>query len=258
MLASFGKTIYMGSKKWSPEGQEDAKTMFFDPLYFIIMAPAFLFSIFATMRVKGQFKKYSKVATSTGMSGAQAAEAVLRAGGIGNVRIERVSGFLSDHYDPSAKVLRLSPEVYDGRSLSSVGVGAHEAGHAIQDKVQYPMLTLRTALVPSANIGSNLSWIVLMAGFFLQMASLVYVGIALFTAVVLFQLVTLPVEFDASKRAKELLWQTGVIAHPNEKKGVESVLNAAAMTYVAAAASSIATLIYFLLRAGFFGGSSDD
>ncbi len=231
--------------------------MFFDPMYFMFMLPVLVLSMFASFLVKSRFKKYAKVATMSGMTGADAAAAVLRAGGISDVKIERVDGFLSDHYDPSKKILRLSPDVYDGRSISSVGVGAHEAGHAIQDKVRYPMLSLRTALVPTVSLGSNFSYIVMMVGFFMHMAALIYVGIALFSLVVIFQLVTLPVEFNASSRAKEILSQTGVIVHQGEKDGVASVLNAAALTYVAAAASSIATLLYFLLRAGLLGGSDD-
>jgi Zn-dependent membrane protease YugP len=230
----------------------------FDPLYLILMAPALILSLVASFLVKSKFNKYSKVTTRTGMSGAEAAEAVLRAGGISDVRIERVSGFLSDHYDPQHKVLRLSPDVYDGRSIASVGVGAHEAGHAIQHKSKYSMLMFRTAMVPMASIGSNLSWFILFAGFILNMMNLVYVGIFLFGAVVLFQLVTLPVEFDASARAKKLLWDTGVLAHTSEKEGVSAVLNAAALTYVAAAVSAIVTLIYYLIRSGLLGGSSSD
>ncbi len=231
--------------------------MFFDPLYLLIMAPTMLLSLWASMRVKSQFSKYSKIGTSTGMTGADAAAQVLRAGGVTDVRIEQVSGFLSDHYDPTKKVLRLSPEVYSGRSISSVGVGAHEAGHAIQHKNAYSMLTLRSVLVPTASIGSNMSWVILMVGFFLQMTSLIYAGIILFSFVVLFQIVTLPVEFDATARAKRLLWDTGVLSSQSERKGVADVLDAAAWTYVAAAISAIATLIYFLLRSGLLGGSDD-
>jgi len=230
----------------------------FDPLYLMIMAPALILSLVASFLVKSKFNKYAQVATRSGMSGAEAAEAVLRAGGISDVKIERVSGFLSDHYDPQHKVLRLSPDVYDGRSISAVGVGAHEAGHAIQHKTKYTMLNLRTAMVPMASVGSNLSYFILFAGFLMQMTQLVYVGIFLFSPVVLFQLVTLPVEFDASARAKKLLWDTGVLAHSQEKVGVASVLNAAAMTYVAAAVSAVVTLIYYLIRSGLLGGSSSD
>ncbi|MDH5717249.1 MAG: zinc metallopeptidase [Spirochaetia bacterium] len=232
--------------------------MIFDPLYLMLMAPAMILSAWASLKVKSSFNKYSKYRTQNNMTGADAARAVLDAAGISNVRIERVSGFLSDHYDPSKKVLRLSPDVYDSPSVSAVGVGAHEAGHAIQDKVNYPMLTFRTMLVPTASFGSNMSWIILMAGFFLNMTSLIWAGIILFSAVVLFQLITLPVEFDASARAKKVLWESGVITTSGERDGVAKVLNAAAMTYVAAAISAILTLIYFLIRAGLLGGSRDE
>lgn len=232
--------------------------MFFDPLYFAFMIPTMLLSFWASYRVKSQFNKYAKVGTTTGMTGADAAAQVLRAGGVSDVRIEQVSGFLSDHYDPTKKVLRLSPDVYSGRSISAVGVGAHEAGHAIQHKNAYSMLTLRSLLVPTASIGSNMSWIILMIGFVLQATSLIYIGIALFSFVVLFQIVTLPVEFDASARAKRLLWDTGILTNQRERAGVGAVLDAAAWTYVAAAISAIATLIYFLIRSGLLGGSSND
>ncbi|MDH4262455.1 MAG: zinc metallopeptidase [Spirochaetia bacterium] len=230
----------------------------FDPLYLILIAPTFLFSLVASFLVKSRFNKYSKIATRSGMSGAQAAEAVLRSGGITDVRIERVDGFLSDHYDPAHKVLRLSSEVYDGCTIAAAGVGAHEAGHAIQHKTKYAMLSFRTALVPMASIGSNLSYFILFGGFLLQMTGLVYAGIALFSAVVVFQLITLPVEFDASARAKKLLWDTGVLSQASEREGVSAVLNAAALTYVAAAVSAIVTLIYYLIRAGLLGGRSND
>jgi len=232
--------------------------MFFDPLYFMMIAPALVLSVWASFRVKSQFNKYSNVRTSTGMSGAEAAVKILHASGLSNIRVERADGFLSDHYDPTGKVLRLSSDVYDGRSIASVGVAAHEAGHAIQDKVHYSMLSLRTALVPTANIGSNMSWFILMAGFFMQMQGLIIAGIVLFSAVVLFQLVTLPVEFDASARAKSILWESGIITQKAERDGVASVLNAAAMTYVAAAVSAVVTLLYYLIRSGLLGGRSDD
>jgi Zn-dependent membrane protease YugP len=230
----------------------------FDPLYFIMIAPAFALSLIASFMVKSKFNKYSKIATRSGMSGAEAAEAVLRSSGITDVKIERVDGFLSDHYDPAHKALRLSSEVYDGRTIAAVGVGAHEAGHAIQHKTRYSMLSFRTALVPMASIGSNLSYFILFGGFLLHMTGLVYAGIALFSAVVLFQLITLPVEFDASARAKKQLWDTGVLTSASEREGVAAVLNAAALTYVAAAVSAIVTLIYYLIRSGLLGGKSDD
>ena len=176
--------------------------------------------------------------------------------GLYNVKIERAHGFLSDHYDPRARCLRLSPDVHDRASIAAVGVACHEAGHAIQHAREYAPLQMRTALVPLAGIGSNLSWIVITAGIFLALTDLVYLGIVLFSATVIFQLVTLPVEFDASKRAKELVVDFGILM-PHERVGVDKVLNAAAWTYVAAAVSSIFTLLYFLLRAGLLGGSDD-
>ncbi len=230
--------------------------MIFDPVYFIYVGPAILLSLYASFKVKSTFNKYSKFATKSGMTGAQAAAEVMRAGGVTNVRIERIDGYLSDHYDPAAKVLRLSPEVYDLTSISAVGVGAHEAGHAIQDKVSYPMLMARSKLVPVVKIGSMLSWPLLIGGMFLQMTGLIYAGIAMFAAVVLFQLVTLPVEINASNRAKDMLFNTGVIA-ANERKPVAAVLNAAALTYVAALVMAVLQLLYFLMRAGLLGGGDD-
>ena len=228
-----------------------------DPLYLMIVGPTMLISLWASFKVKNTFNKYSKYRVATGMTGKDAAQAVLNAGGVHNVRIERVDGFLSDHYDPQKKVLRLSPDVYDSQSISAVGVGAHEAGHAIQDKVRYPMLRFRTAMVPSASIGSNFGYILMLIGFFMQSQGMITAGIVLFGAVVVFQLVTLPVEINASSRAKQLLWEYGVISDGAERRGVAAVLNAAAMTYVAAAVSSLATLFYFLLRSGLLGGSDD-
>jgi len=172
--------------------------------------------------------------------------------GLYDVRIEPTSGFLSDHYDPREKALRLSEDVYYGRSLSAVGVACHEAGHALQDARGYRPLALRSALVPVTQIGSSLSWIVLTAGFVMHMTAMVYLGIALFAGSVAFALVTLPVEWDASARAKALMVRAGIVS-PSERAHASSVLNAAFLTYLAAAVTSILTLIYYLLRAGFFG-----
>ncbi len=230
--------------------------MVFDPLYFIIVGPFILLSLWASFYVKSTFNKYSRYSTQRGITGKEAAEIVLRAGNT-QAHVERIGGFLTDHYDPSQKVLRLSPEVHDSPSLSAVGVAAHEAGHAIQDKEGYFWLGIRTALVPTASIGGNFSWILIFLGFLFGSTGLILLGIALFAAVVLFQIVTLPVEFDASRRAKELLIKTGVLSSQEERKAVSRVLNAAALTYVAAALTSIATLIYFLLRAGFIGSSEE-
>jgi Zn-dependent membrane protease YugP len=228
--------------------------LFFDPLYLLLTVPALIFSIWAQFRVKSTFKRFSQVGVRSGMTGAEAAAAVMRAGGVSGVAIERHQGFLSDHYDPKARALRLSPEVHDGRSVSSIAVAAHEAGHSIQDAVGYGPLILRSKLVPIANIGSRL-WILpflvgsIMAGSQDVLGpQLMALGVVMFAAVVLFQLVTLPTEFDASNRAKVVLAQSGIVSTREEADGVNQVLGAAALTYVAAAAASIMQLIYLILR----------
>lgn len=219
----------------------------FDPLYLAIVAPTLLLAVWASWRVKSIFTRYSNVGLRSGMTGAQAAAAVARSGGA-DVTIERHQGFLSDHYDPRTKTLRLSPEVYDGRSISSVAVGAHEAGHAIQDSHGYAWLGFRSHMVPMTQIGSNLWIYVFFAGLIFRYPPLINLGILLFGLVVVFQLVTLPVELDATKRAKLVLASSGIVSTPEEALGVNRVLGAAAMTYVAAALSSIATLVYLLMR----------
>lgn len=239
--------------------------MFFDPLYFLIVGPFMLLAMWASFRVKRTFNKYAQVAVRSGMTGAQAAAAVARAGGLqivttqssegaeGTLGIERVGGFLSDHYDPRTRVLRLSPEVFEGRSIASIAVAAHEAGHAIQHSRKYALLNLRSRLVPVTQIGSR-AWIwVFFGGLLTQIPGLIYAGIVLFSATVLFQLVTLPVEFDASNRAKTVLADSGIVTSEAERDGVADMLGAAAMTYVAGALSSIATLIYLLMRANSMG-----
>ena len=233
----------------------------FDPLYFLVVGPFMLVAMWASYRVKSTFHRFSQVGVRNGMTGAQAAAAVARAAGLdvipghagehpaGSLGIERVGGFLSDHYDPRQRVLRLSPDVYDGRSISAIAVAAHEAGHAIQHVRDYAFLGFRSKMVPITQIGSNV-WIwVFLAGLLTNVTGLIYVGIALFGATVLFQLVTLPVEFDATSRAKAVLASSGIVANEEERAGVATVLNAAAMTYVAGALTSIATLVYLLMRA---------
>ena len=173
---------------------------------------------------------------------------------MGAVGIEPVAGQLTDHYSPREKMLRLSPAVYQGHSLAALGIAAHEAGHALQDATNYPLMGLRNAIVPLASFGGNAAWIIMIAGFVLGISGLVYVGIAAFGLTVLFQLVNLPVEFDASRRAKLQLVETGLIT-PDEEPEVARVLNAAAMTYVAATLTAVLTLVYFLFRAGLLGGS---
>jgi Zn-dependent membrane protease YugP len=218
----------------------------FDPMYWIIVGPALLLAAWASFRVKSTFHRYARVGVRSGMTGAQAAQAVARAGGA-VVTIERHGGFLSDHYDPRSKTLRLSPDVYDGRSVSSIAVAAHEAGHAIQDVVRYPALGFRTAVVPVATLGSNLWIFVFFAGMLFRNQLLAEIGILLFGGVVLFQLITLPVEFDASNRAKAVLATSGIVSTQEEAQGVSKVLGAAAMTYVAGALTAIAQLIYLLM-----------
>jgi Zn-dependent membrane protease YugP len=235
---------------------------FFDPQYWLIVGPTVLLAMWATWRVRSVFARYSDVGVRSGMSGAEAAAAVARAAGLevgvarqggdaekGVVNIQRFEGFLTDHYDPSTKTLNLSPDVYDGRSVSSIAVAAHECGHAIQDARGYAWLGFRTKMVPITKIGSNL-WIwVFLAGMFMHQRYLANLGIALFGAVVLFQLVTLPVEFDASNRAKAVLASSGIVSTQEEAQGVSRVLGAAAMTYVAGALTAIATLVYYILLA---------
>jgi len=227
--------------------------MFFDPMYFIFLAPALILAGYAQIKVKRTFSKYSKVAGSQGLTGAEAAHMMLERQGISGIRIEPIQGMLSDHYDPRNKVLRLSPKVYGNRSLSALGVACHEAGHAIQDANGYAPLKLRSAMVPATNIGSKLSWVVIFAGFILNQQPLIGVGIALFSLVVLFSLVTLPVEWDASRRAKLALADGGILS-TEETMGASKVLNAAFLTYLASAISAVLTLLYYLYRSGLLGG----
>ena len=217
---------------------------FFDPNYWIIVGPTMLLAFIATLRVQSTFAAYQNVGVRSGMTGAEAAAAVARAGGAEGIQIERVQGFLSDHYDPRTKTLRLSPAVYDGRSISAIAVGAHEAGHAVQHAHAYKWLTLRSQMVPVASIGSNL-WIwIFIAGMIMNQPFLVNAGIVLFAVVVVFQLITLPVEFNASSRAVQVLESTGMVTS-SEVAGARAVLNAAALTYVAAFVAALGQLLYF-------------
>jgi Zn-dependent membrane protease YugP len=224
--------------------------MIFDPLYLILTVPALLFSLYAQFKVKSTFHKYAKVGVRSGMTGADAARAIIRQSGL-QVAVERHQGFLSDHYDPRAKVLRLSPEVHDGRSISSVAVAAHEAGHSLQDAHDYGPLVLRSKLVPVTQIGSQLWFLPFVIGLATGMTGLVWLGAILFGAVVIFQLVTLPTEYNASNRAKAVLASSGIVSTQEEAVGVEKVLDAAALTYVAALVASVPVLqlLYIILRA---------
>lgn len=229
--------------------------MFFDTQYMIfVMLPALVLAGLASMMVKFTFSRYSKERCYSGMTGAQAAERMLRSNGIFDVKVEETSGFLSDHYDPSSKTLRLSPDVYESNSLSAVGVACHEAGHALQHASQYVPLVLRTALVPVTNISSMLAFYVVMAGFAFR--PLLYVGCAMFAVAFLFSVVTLPVEWDASARAKQHLVTAGIVS-PMQEADAGKVLNAAFMTYLAGAIGSLLTLLYYLAKAGIIGGGRD-
>jgi uncharacterized protein len=221
--------------------------LFFDPMYLVFSLPALALALWAQWRVKSSFREYSRYRTWSGMSGAEVARRVLDFNGLYNVRVEPTQGLLSDHYDPREKVLRLSQNVYSSNSVAAAGVAAHEAGHAIQDKEGYTALKARTAMVPSVQIGSWLGPIIFMVGLFtvqLFGTTLAWAGLLLFGATAAFALVTLPVEFDASKRAKFALVSQGIVAQ-QEMKGVNSVLDAAALTYVAGAAQAISTLLYY-------------
>lgn len=222
--------------------------MIFDPMYFLIIAPGLALSMWASFRVKSSFNKYSKVRSARGMTGAEAAQEMLDRAGITDVRVIPTRGMLSDHYNPVNKTLALSESVYASNSIAAIGVATHEAGHAIQHARNYAPLWVRSMLVPTANIGSSVGYLVMLGGLFLSSTNMILAGAVLFSAVLLFQIVTLPVEFDASRRAKVLVVQHGIISS-REREGVDRVLNAAAMTYVAAAVSTLLTLLYFLMRA---------
>jgi Zn-dependent membrane protease YugP len=230
--------------------------MYFDPIYFVFIAPALLLSLWASFKTKSAFKKYSRVPTASGQSGAEAAARLLASAGLDSVRIMRSRGILTDHYNPANRTLNLSEGVYDSRSVAAVGIAAHEAGHAIQHAEHYKPLWIRSLLVPTASIGSNLGYIVMFIGLLMASQNMVLLGAVLFSGVLVFQIVTLPVEFDASKRAKVMLGQHGIITG-SERQGVDRVLNAAALTYVAAVVSSLMTLLYFLVRSGLLGGRDD-
>jgi Zn-dependent membrane protease YugP len=230
--------------------------MWFDPMYFLFLAPGILLALWAQSRIHGAFSEASQIAPRSGYSGAEAAEILLHRAGMAHARVEPTEGFLSDHYVPGEHLLRLSPDVYAGRSLAALGVAAHETGHAFQDASRYPLLGLRNSLVPLASFGSNAAWIIMVLGFAMHLMGLILVGIGVFSLTVLFQLVNLPVEFDASRRARAALLDTGLIT-PAEDRVVGKVLNAAALTYVAATLTSVLTLLYFLFRSGLLGGRRD-
>jgi uncharacterized protein len=226
-------------------------------LYIIIMLPVFIFSLWAQFKVKSSFTKYSKKFVNSGYTGAQAAELILSHNGLSDVRVERTTGWLSDHYSPNEKVLRLSNDVYNSNSISAVGVAAHEAGHAVQHSKEYSVMKLWLAFAKPAALSSNAAIWLIVIGFLLNLYNLAMIGFWFFVFVVVFQIITLPVEFNASTRAKEFLYKYGVVSTEQERAGVSAVLDSAALTYVAAAAASLAQLLYFAIRLGLLGGSRD-
>jgi len=237
--------------------------MLFDPLYLAILIVSFAISGLVSLMVRSRFKAAEQIPLRSGLSGAQVAAAILREAGVTDVTIEEHQGFLSDHYNPLTKTLALSPAVFRGRNAAAAGVAAHEAGHALQHAENYFPMWLRSAIVPLANIGSNLGpWLVII-GAMLGIANplghwVAVLGVILFAASTAFTVITVPVEFDASARAKEQLIRLGITAYGDEADGVSSVLTAAGLTYVAAAASSIAMLFYWMLRAGLLGNRSSN
>lgn len=226
--------------------------MFFDSTM-IILLPAIALAIFAQYKVRSTFRKYSEVRTAAGRTGAEVASELLRRRGVHEVKIEPVDGMLADHYDPRTKTLRLSPEVYGSTSVAAVGVSAHECGHALQHHEHYAPLALRSAIVPVATFGTNAAWILFLIGIFTRATILMDLGILLFMGYIAFSLITLPVEFDASRRAVTVLQGEGLVM-PGEAAGVRAVLNAAALTYIAAAAMAILQLVRLLI----LRNSSDD
>ena len=230
--------------------------LFFDPLYLVFAIPGMLLALFASFLTKTTFSRYSHLASSYGLTGAEAASRLLYSEGLHGIRLEQVSGFLSDHYDPLSRTLRLSSNVYRSNSLAAIGVACHEAGHAIQHAKAYLPLHLRTAFVPATSASSWLSYAVITLGFILQSQQFILFGAILFSAAVLFSIITLPVEWDATRRAKKLMVEAGIVPQ-SEAIDAGKVLNAAFLTYVAAAVSSILTLLYYLMRAGVFGVRDD-
>ncbi|HEY59927.1 MAG TPA: zinc metallopeptidase [Anaerolineae bacterium] len=213
-------------------------------LYLLISLPALLLGMWAQMKVRGAFNKYSRVQTSNGMTGAEIARKILDANHLQNVKIEQTRGMLSDHYDPRKKTLRLSPSVYQSNSIAAAGVAAHESGHAIQHRDSYAPLRIRSLMVPSVQIGSWLGPVIFFFGLLMAYDTLAWIGLGLFAATAVFALVTIPVEMDASNRAKAILTSEGMM-YGNEMAGINKVLDAAALTYVAGAIQAVSTLLYY-------------
>ena len=227
--------------------------MYFDPTYVLVLIGVVICMI-ASAKMNSTFNKYSRVRSHSGMTGREAAETILRRAGIYDVRVERISGNLTDHYDPKARVLRLSDSVYGSNSVAAIGVAAHECGHAIQDKTGYTFLKIRKSMVPLVNIANYAGYISILIGAIFSLLDLIWIGIALEAIILLFQLVTLPVEFDASKRALNQVEELGILDN-NELKYGKKMLVSAALTYVAGAATAMLQILRLIL---IFGGRRDD
>ncbi len=219
---------------------------YFNPQYLLFMAPAILAMLAAQLYVNSTYKKWGKIPTRARLTGEQATRSLISTGGLHEVEIQQVQGQLTDHYDPRKKVLSLSPTVYQGNSIASVAIATHELGHALQDKERYFPLRLRSMLVPVVNIGSTLGWILILVGLLINAIGLAWLGVFAFSGSAVFALATLPVELNASARAKQLLKGSGVISSPDEERGVNSVLNAAALTYVASLFTAVMQLLYWI------------
>lgn len=224
--------------------------MFYDPTYLCFMLPGMLLVMLASWYVNSAYRKWSQVRTRSGLTGAEAAQRLIYNGGLSGVQIQGIGGQLTDNYDPRSKVLNLSQGVANSPSVAAVAIAAHELGHAMQDHEGYFPLRFRAALVPMVNIGSWLGWIMILAGLFLRITNLAWLGVLFFSGGAIFALATLPVEFDASARAKRLLAETGIVSGEDERSGVNNVLNAAALTYVAGLAAAILQLLYFVTLVG--------
>ncbi len=222
----------------------------FSPTYLMYMIPAFILMAFSSWYVKAAYNKWSRVQAGSRLTGVQAAQRLISTSGLYGVQIQNVAGQMTDHYDPRNKTLFLSSGVANGTSVASLAIAAHELGHAMQDGEDYFPLRFRAALVPIVNIGSNLGWILIMIGLFLRFTELAWLGVMIFGGGAVFALATLPVEFNASARAKELLAQTGIIQTDEEKRGVNNVLNAAALTYVAGLVTAVLQLLYYVSLVG--------
>jgi hypothetical protein len=226
----------------------------FNSTYLIFMLPGLILMGLAQWYVSASYSKWSKVPSKSGLSGAEVARRLVERGNLPGVSVEQVPGNLSDHYDPRKKVLRLSAGVAQSSSVAAAAIAAHELGHAVQDREDYAPLRLRAALVPAVNIGSTLGWILLMIGIFMQLTSVAWLGVAVFAGGAIFALATLPVELNASARARQLLATSGIITDERESAGVNTVLNAAALTYVAALFAAVLQLLYYVMLVSGMGG----